>query len=223
VYSRLWYELFSRTIPPEQTEREVAFITRQLPRPSHPKLLDLCCGEGRHAMRLAALGYEVTGVDERDPPSSPAFKFIRRDMRDLNALGTFDGVLSLWQSFGYFPDEQNQQVLDDVAGLLNPDGRFILDIYNREFFEQNQGVREFARAGITVTETKCLTYGRLSVHLDYGGGRSDSFEWRVYTPHEIRTVGGEAGLTQLLVCRSFDETQPPSPDEPRMQLVFRRA
>src|SRR6266508_871470 len=62
-YSTTWFEMFLQPIQPVQTEREVAFVARWLPQPAYTTVLDLCCGQGRHARALAARGYRVTGVD----------------------------------------------------------------------------------------------------------------------------------------------------------------
>jgi methylase of polypeptide subunit release factors len=37
-------------IPPERTEREVEFIIEALALPSKSRILDLCCGVGRHTV-----------------------------------------------------------------------------------------------------------------------------------------------------------------------------
>ena len=109
AYSRGWFELFLDRIPDEQTEAEVAFVARQLPLPDYRSVLDLCCGPGRHALRLAARGYAVTGIDRdeaaiaaaRDRAGDLPTAFYTLDMRDLGSLpGRFDAVVSLWQSFG---------------------------------------------------------------------------------------------------------------------------
>jgi 2-polyprenyl-3-methyl-5-hydroxy-6-metoxy-1,4-benzoquinol methylase len=47
----------------ERTDREVASLVKLLGLDSPLKILDLACGYGRHANRLAALGHSVTGVD----------------------------------------------------------------------------------------------------------------------------------------------------------------
>lgn len=62
-YSADWFRIFLSRIPAEQTAREVEFLRRQLPLPSHGRVLDLCCGAGRHALPLARAGYCVLGVD----------------------------------------------------------------------------------------------------------------------------------------------------------------
>jgi hypothetical protein len=48
-YSTTWFEVFLQPIQPVQTEREIAFIARWLPPPAYMTVLDLCCGQGRHA------------------------------------------------------------------------------------------------------------------------------------------------------------------------------
>ncbi|MGG6311794.1 class I SAM-dependent methyltransferase [Paenibacillus macerans] len=107
--------------------------------PPGAMVLDLCCGMGRHAMVMAEAGYAVTGVDlsevllreaiRRDPEGRVAWH--QADMRELPLEGGFDGVVNLFSSFGYFKrDEEHVQVLREVARMLKPEGRFILDFLN---------------------------------------------------------------------------------------------
>ena len=63
TYSSIWFQLFMPRQTEELTRNEVAFLTRQLPLPRYRRVLDLCCGLGRHAIGLAGQGYEVTGLD----------------------------------------------------------------------------------------------------------------------------------------------------------------
>jgi hypothetical protein len=42
-----------------------------------------------------------------------------------------------------------------------PEGRFVLDIYNRKFFEDRLEAREFVKEGVTVTEQKTMVDDRL--------------------------------------------------------------
>ena len=64
-YSAEWFESFHVGIAPARTEQETAFVRRCCPLPDFVRVLDVCCGMGRHARMLAAEGYTVTGV-ERD-------------------------------------------------------------------------------------------------------------------------------------------------------------
>src|SRR5579884_2534949 len=175
TYSPTWFELFLGSIPPQQTEAECAFLARHLPLPAYRTVLDLCCGRGRHAAVLARRGYQVTGLD-RDPAAiararqhTSGVTYRVLDMRDLASLpDSYDAIINLWQSFGYFDAETNARVLRDVSGRLTPRGRVILDVYHRDFFEQRQGTQRLEHDGQRVTERKQMMGDRLSVTLEYG-------------------------------------------------------
>jgi SAM-dependent methyltransferase len=128
----------------ERSDAEVASLVKLLELGSPIRILDLACGFGRHANRLAELGHRVTGVD-----LMPGFLDIARrkaadmkvevdyrqgDMRRLAFSGEFDLVLLLFTSFGYFDDEQNAGVVENMARALKPGGRLMLDIANRDTF-----------------------------------------------------------------------------------------
>ena len=230
-YSTTWFELFLQPIQAAQSELEIGFITRYLPRPAYRRVLDLCCGQGRHTRLLAERGYQVVGVDrdaaaleEARRRSAGDVLYIQEDMRNLAAVpGSFDGVANLWQSFGYFDERTNSGIVQQIHQKLNPKGRLIVDLYHRGFFEQHQGVREFQRDGLTVTETKSMAGKRLRVTLDYGPGyEPDTFDWQLYTPDEMRELGDELGFSCLVACSGFDDTLPASAGSPRMQLVFEK-
>ncbi|MBL9086216.1 MAG: class I SAM-dependent methyltransferase [Planctomycetia bacterium] len=105
---------------------------------TNARVRDLGCGDGRYARALAARGCRVTGVDvsetllaearRRSPglPGTPTY--VRADMRALPFAAQFDGVVSLFTSFGYFDDPSDDaRVLGEVARVLRPDGAFVLD------------------------------------------------------------------------------------------------
>ena len=61
VYTRQWFSTFLGRIDAAIVEREVAFLRRQLP--AGARVLDLCCGPGRHAGPLSNAGYRIIGLD----------------------------------------------------------------------------------------------------------------------------------------------------------------
>ncbi len=235
AYSRLWFETFLRTQSPEWTAREVDFVARQAPLPAYRTLLDICCGEGRHAIPLAERGYDVTGLD-RDPVAltvarehadaqGVSIHMAEGDMRDLTAsvAGPFDVCVCLWQSFGYFDAATNEDILRQMGDLLRPGGRLILDIYHPGYFAAHQGERTVERNGRAITISERLGGNHLSVEIDYGSDAApDRMEWELYTPDAIQTLAAQHGLRTVLACTNCDETQPPTPDMIRMQLVFER-
>src|SRR5215831_2257908 len=104
AYSAQWFRLFMPLQTEESTRKDVAFLARQLPLPRYLRILDLCCGYGRHALVLAELGYQVTGLD-RDATALAEAKrnaraagrdvtYVCGDMRGITELhGTFDAVI----------------------------------------------------------------------------------------------------------------------------------
>jgi SAM-dependent methyltransferase len=200
AYSPRGHETFSRHL---DGAADVAFLAEWLPR---GRVLDVCCGFGRHKHGLEELGWEVVGV-ERDPEVAAAAGALCLDMRELHRMdGTFDAVICMWASFGYFTRAENRRVLAAMIGKLRPKGRLVLELYNADFFVLRQGVREVAPG---VVETKRVERGRLFVDLDYGDGQRDEMEWELFGPAGIRN-------TVALPCIHEDA----SSDAPRMTHVF---
>ena len=227
-YSDTWFALYSQPIDAAQTERDAAFIAQHLPLDRFPRVLDLCCGQGRHSAALTHRGYAVTGVD-RNPGAlqvararcAPPAEFVVMDARHVAALGRrFDGVVCMWQSFGYFDAAQNARLLRDLSGVVEGQGRMILDVYNADFFRDRQGLRSSQANGVNTTERKLLVGDRLHVEITYDDtGKGDAFEWQVFDPDAICRVLNDAGWSVLVRCRGFDDALAPSCDHARMQLV----
>lgn len=225
--TQTWFDLFRANHDPSRTAREADVLTRVLP-PPPARILDVWCGYGRHAHLLAEAGYEVLGIDRDDHAveraralhDHPRATFLVHDMTRIGDLpGPFDGITCMWQSFGYHDDATNAGILRQMARQLTPGGRIVLDIYNRDFFACRQGGRATTQQGIEIVTRQHLHDDRLIVDLDYRD-EWERFDWQVFTPKAITRLAATLGLKRALACASFDERQPPSPDTPRMQLVF---
>jgi SAM-dependent methyltransferase len=122
-----------------EAQLAVALIRRVAPWSPGQLVLDLACGAGRHAAELERAGARVIGLD-----LSPAMlhraqrrvraPLVRGDMRALPFRpGTFGLVVNLFTSFGYFrSDTEHGAVMRQVAEVLAPDGRFVIDYLNAE-------------------------------------------------------------------------------------------
>ena len=125
----------------EEAEKEVNFVFEYLKLKQKNTVLDLGCGVGRHSLALAKKGLDVTGLDLSKHFIQKALElkhefrdlkmnFVIGDMKDLSRLGIFDVIVNFFTSFGYFSDEENQQVLYQIVQHLGEEGKFFLDYLN---------------------------------------------------------------------------------------------
>jgi SAM-dependent methyltransferase len=124
LYAR-YYDLLYRDKDYAGESRFVADKLRAYA-PKQAAVLELGCGTGGHAIELARLGYDVSGVDfseamlneanrRRDtlaPPLSGRLRFAYGDVRDARIEGRFAAVISLFHVVSY------QQTNDDLARTL---------------------------------------------------------------------------------------------------------
>src|SRR5438477_11690201 len=109
-----YLELYDETLR-ERTPREIDQLERLLQLRPPRRILDLPCGQGRHAIELARRGYDVTGADlspyllavaaERGRASGVRVRWLSADMGWPVAGGTFAVVPNLFTSVGYCADE----------------------------------------------------------------------------------------------------------------------
>ncbi len=99
-------------------------------------MLDVPCGQGRHAHLLAESGYDVDGLDyskalldvARKRGTGENLHYTRGDMRKMPARWTrrFDAVLNLFTSFGFFAHPSDDiRVIEEFARVLKPGGILI--------------------------------------------------------------------------------------------------
>jgi SAM-dependent methyltransferase len=107
------------------------------------RILDLCCGPGRHSLEFSRRGYEVTAVDrtskylielkEKANREDLTLEIIQEDMRNYLNPASFDVVLNLFTSFGYFETEkENITVLENIYASLKEKGQLIIELMGKE-------------------------------------------------------------------------------------------
>jgi SAM-dependent methyltransferase len=141
LFDEDYLHLFAEPLE-ERAEAETDLVWRLLELEPGMEVLDLACGHGRIANRLAERGCRVTGLD-----STPVFldrarrdaevrgvdvTYVEGDMRSLPWEGRFDRVVNWFTAFGYFDDEGNRRVLAETAKVLRPGGRIAIELNNRD-------------------------------------------------------------------------------------------
>jgi len=229
AYSDHWFKLFHTEIAEARTTRETDFVCACAPLPYFHKVIDVCCGMGRHARGLFDRGYSVTGVERdavaiaraRELAGGPTY--IQVDVRDYEPdASAYDLAISMSQSFGYFDVATSRDVLRRLTTGVREGGRVILDLWSPEFFSAHQGERDLELPDVVVRERKRVEDGRLFVHLDYPHGCYDDFEWELFNREQMISLADSAGLDLIAAATDFDIAVEPSPTKPRIQFVLER-
>lgn len=219
---------------------EAAAVQRLLQLGPGARVLDLACGQGRHASPLRSAGLDVVGLDtstvllEAAAARDPAVALLRADMRALPlADSCMDGVVNLFNAFGYFnSDEEDVGVLREVARVLRPGAVFVQEVHHRDALVRDWEPRTVHPAyadGLIVTEERRWdgVAGRHAVTYLLRKGadgeiRQLDHELRVYSLTELVALHARAGLEVVSVQGGL-ESSLPTPHTPLCVLVSRRA
>ena len=236
-FDDLYLRVYQPLEAPEKVRREVDFIVKALNLPAGAKVLDLCCGQGRHSLELARRGFQVVGVDlseallyaarKRAESEGLTVTFLQCDMREIDFKDEFDAVINMFTSFGYLESEaEDEKVLGKVAQALKSGGKFLLDVVNRDRLVRDFQGREWHAAdeGWLVLEERTFDHlsGRMETRwicVARDGVRYERLSSvRLYTASELRMMLERAGLEVTNLFGDYDGS-PYSWDSQRLIIV----
>jgi D-alanine-D-alanine ligase len=201
------------------TRQEVDLLVASTGLERGDRILDLCCGQGRHSLELARRGFRhVTGLDrsrylirlakKRARQANLPVSFHEGDARRFRlGDGEFRCVSILGNSFGYFErPEDDLAVLDSVRRALASGGALVMDLMDgewmRDHFEprswewvdQNHFVcRERALAG----DRDRLISREVVVHAERGVIADQFYAERLYSRERLTALLTRAGFAKL--------------------------
>lgn len=227
-------------LPAERTDEEVAFIEDTLGLQEGARILDLCCGIGRHTVPLALRGYHMAGLDLDEAALEKAKQTARdagvqiawhlADMRDIPYDGDLDVVINWFSSWGYYEtDDEDARVLAAVARALKPGGEFLLEMGNREgifrryrereWHEEPDGTLVLTRRELDLATSRNRV---TEMVIDPEGRRKERWHrFRFYSLTELSRMLGDAGLAVAQVWGAVDGS-PYGLATPRLILLARK-
>lgn len=124
--------------PPETIERSVNWLVEALDLKPGDRLLDLGCGPGLYANRLAARGLQVTGIDlsqnsldhaQRDAEAlGVTVSYLCQNFLTIDYQAQFDAVLQVYGEMCVFSPEARDDLLRRIHRALKPGGHFAFDV-----------------------------------------------------------------------------------------------
>jgi D-alanine-D-alanine ligase len=203
----------------ENTVREIDAVLTAAGLEPNDRVLDLCCGQGRHSLELARRGFKsVLGIDRsrylvslarrRARTGTLDVRFKEGDARKFSVPeSSFDCVLIMGNSFGYFDREEDDlDVLGSVKRALRSNGKLVLDLmdgdwmrehYERrswEWIDENQFVcRE---RSLSADEARMISR-EVVVHAEKGVIADQFYAERLYSRDLITKLLQTAGFTDI--------------------------
>ena len=187
--------------------------------------LDLACGPGRHAVALAKEGFRVTGVDlssfllqeaaSLSEEKGVDVEWVESDMRHYLRPEAFDLVISMFTSFGYFDDKNDDMTtLRNIYRNLRAGGSLVMELMGKEILAR----------GFLPTTSEELSDGRLLVQrreifddwtrlknqwILIEGERATSFSFHhtVYSGQELKDSLIDTGFSDVQLYGGLDGTQ----------------
>lgn len=203
------------------TRKEVALFQGILGIMPEDRVLDLCCGQGRHSLELARSGFmNVEGLDRshyliqrakaQGKKESLSIKFREGDARKLPyAPDTFDAVMILGNSFGYFETVNDDlRVLKEVARILKPWGKLLVDVTDGKYLRNNFQPRswEWIDSEHFVCRERSLSHDKqrlisreLVSDVDEGIMVDQFYAERLYTKEQIQELLSKAGFSEITI------------------------
>ena len=212
----------------DNTAAEVDLLVEAAKLEPESRILDLCCGQGRHVLELARRGFQrVTGLDRsrtlirlartRARQESLEVKFHEGDARRFRLpRASFDCVAILGNSFGYFEqDTDDLSVLAAAARVLRPQGTLVLDLADGEWQRTHFEARSWewidqdhfvCRERSLARDGERLISREVIVHAERGVIADQFYAERLYDPPRIERLLRRAGYEDIEV-RPATETR----------------
>jgi SAM-dependent methyltransferase len=219
--------LYGGTLTGERSETEVAGVVRLLALPEGARLLDLCCGDGRHAVPLQRRGYRVVGLDgapvmlqrakergERILGRGQGPSWVRADARAVPLRPDFDAVVCLFNSLALGDDDENaRSFLREARSVLRANGQLIVELVHRDQHARvqdpgRQMMNDLIDGRMVQTETWMDPIAGLQHAIfrweENGVRREKRLVYRTYSATETVRMIRAAGFSRVDVYGEYD-------------------
>jgi SAM-dependent methyltransferase len=200
-------------------------------------VLDVCCGTGLMTAELAALGYEVTGVDASPAMLARARRrlgsgaaLVRGTLPDLPVGGTFDAAVSALDGVNHLDPAAFRATLVALAARIRPGGWLVFDAHtdaamammaaNPFLRGEQDGHRYTLTAAVDRGARTCDT--RIDVEGEGGAGFTEQHRQWFFPDEDVRGALAAAGFPRVTVTAEYAH-RPVDASSLRATWIARRA
>lgn len=220
LFDEIYLVTDARTVRDEAlTRREVDVFCDLVPMGPEVRVLDLCGGQGRHALELARRGHAACTVLDYSPVllaegrqsaqrQDLAVTFVQGDARETPlAAATFDVVLILGNSLGYSAEKDaDLNILLESRRLLTRGGWLLLDVTDGSAVRQNLTPNAWHEIGddVVVCRQRELGPERVSARemvlsKTRGVIRDKTYSIHIYEPKGLETLVSRADFVDIQI------------------------
>jgi len=203
------------------TVQEVDFLIRVTGLEKNDRILDLCCGQGRHCLELARRGYShVNGLDrsrylirlarKRARQNNIKVSFHEGDARKFRfPENSYQCVAIMGNSFGYFEREEDDlAILASVKKVLVSGGTLMMDLVDGGWMRENFEKRSWewidnnhfvCRERSLTSDGQRLISREVVVHAERGVIADQFYAERLYERNRILSLLQEIGFINLRI------------------------
>ncbi|MCL5018970.1 MAG: methyltransferase domain-containing protein, partial [Patescibacteria group bacterium] len=215
------------------TRQEIDHFLKFMNIASDDKILDLCCGQGRHALELARRGFQnIEGLDRSHYLIQKAKLLAKKeglnvrvregDARKLPYTSdNFDLVTILGNSFGYFDTiNEDMSVLKEIFRVMKPWGQILIDVTDGEYLRKNFQPRSWEwmdknhfvcrERSLSLDEQRLISREIIN-HAEKGVVADQFYAERLYSSDGIGQLLRSAGFSNIVFHGEI------SPDSQRNQ------
>lgn len=242
-YGELYLASVEDLLSPRLSAFEADVIAALLGAGPRDRVLDLACGHGRHAARLAGRVGAMVGVDRsgaylaraRAAAAVPGPGLVQGDVRALPFRdAAFDALYSWYSSLFMFDDEANVASLAEAARVVRPGGRLLVHHANplRLALAPHDAARRKLPDGSLVEEVSTFDAAagvdRSTRRLARPDGTvlAATAELRYYKPSEWTPLSDRCGLRILQLtttpCAGVGPPGPITSDAPDLIVLLEK-
>ncbi len=209
--------------------------------PNAKDVLDIFCGTGEHAFRMAQRGYAMTGVDAsqdmiavaqaKNDTARVSVSYQCSDITDLEAAGQYDAAYCLGYTFLYMLSHTDvRSFFEIVHNALVPGGVFLVDFINGwslmggsggdKRFHQSEGVRILQLEQLEVRKQERLLHIDYCYLIDRDDGHVKTVfseeDLRIFFDDEVQSLLSASGFRNVKSYGDYSVTDSESTDPPNI-------